>query len=71
MHDPYACQSSWPAEDMEINDLASQDGNKEQKNKAEMEINQLQPPHPGADPGRSCCSQSAAGPADSASQSGH
>ncbi|XP_044219328.1 ankyrin repeat domain-containing protein 31-like isoform X1 [Thunnus albacares] len=69
LHDPYACQSRGAAEDMEISDLASQDGNKEQKNKVEMEINQLKAAHPGADPRISCCSQSAAGHADSASQS--
>ena len=71
LHDPYARQSRGAAEDMEISDLASQDGNKEQKNKVEMEINHLKPPHPGTDPGTSCCTQSAAGRADSASQSGN
>ncbi|KAM7416996.1 hypothetical protein PAMA_018871 [Pampus argenteus] len=65
LHDPNICQSRGSAEDMDISELASQDGNKEQKNKVQMK-----PLHPVTDPGSiSCCNQSAAGGADSASLS--
>ncbi|KAM7392206.1 hypothetical protein PAMP_022835 [Pampus punctatissimus] len=62
---PNDCQSRGSAEDMEISDSASQDGNKEQKSKVEMK-----PLHPVTEAGStSCCTQSAVGCADSASQS--
>lgn len=67
---PNACESRGTAEDMEISNLAPpQDGNKEKKNK--VEINRLKPPYPRTDPGISCFTQSAAHRADSASQSGN
>ncbi|XP_059192326.1 ankyrin repeat domain-containing protein 31-like [Centropristis striata] len=63
--DVNAWQSRGAAEDMEISDLDSQFGNKEQKKKVEPEINRFKPPEPGI----SSCMQSTAGPADSTSPS--
>ncbi|XP_037632499.1 ankyrin repeat domain-containing protein 31-like isoform X3 [Sebastes umbrosus] len=60
-----AWQSRGAAEDMEISDLDSQFGNKEQRKEVEMERNQFKPPEPGISSG----TQSAAGCAGSTSQS--
>lgn len=62
-----ACQSRGAAKDMEISDLDSQVGNTEQKKKMELEINRLKPPEPRI----FSCIQSAAGRANSTSQSGN
>ncbi|XP_039660359.1 ankyrin repeat domain-containing protein 31-like isoform X2 [Perca fluviatilis] len=60
-------QSIGVAEDMDISDLYSQFGIKEQNKKVEVEINRLKPPEPGI----SSCTKSVAGPADSTTQSGN
>ncbi|XP_028433437.1 putative ankyrin repeat domain-containing protein 31 [Perca flavescens] len=57
-------QSIGVAKDMDISDLYSQFGIKEQNMKVEVEINRLKPPEPGI----SSCTKSVAGPADSTTQ---
>ncbi|TDH12346.1 hypothetical protein EPR50_G00045660 [Perca flavescens] len=59
-------QSIGVAKDMDISDLYSQFGIKEQNMKVEVEINRLKPPEPGI----SSCTKSVAGPADSTTQLG-
>lgn len=61
-----ACLSRGAAEDMEVRDLESQVGSKDQEKEVEMEINQLKPPESGI----SSWTQSAAGCANSTSQLG-
>ncbi|XP_035854880.1 ankyrin repeat domain-containing protein 31-like isoform X2 [Sander lucioperca] len=60
-------QSIEVVEYMDISDLYSQVGIKEQNEKVEVEINRLKPPEPGI----SSCTKSVAGPADSTTQSGN